>query len=391
MNAWLLMPCVAALVGWLTNWIAIRLTLYPARAFHIGGWRIQGLLPRKAERLVIQFTQALMRENDDVKALFSVIDAERVGAAVMEQLGENVDTLLERVLAAVNPSVWASLRPAVREYWLSQMRASTPRMVSRVVGAIGEQAELLVDLPALAADQVRTRPEVLSEIIWRTGRREFRFIEVSGAAIGAIMGLVLAAAWSVFPNLWVLALGGGGIGALTNWLAIQLVFRPSHPVSLGPFRYQGVIQRRQSEVSHLLAGIVVREMVSLGTMLAHLSDGGARFEQVCRAAIREELDRRTVGASTLLIMALGARSVDVAEKAMARAMAEEAPVAFADVMLPDSDHRALLSALSQRIAEIQPTEYGRLMRFMVAEDEYLLVLSGALFGAIGAVLGGLWV
>ena len=391
MSAWLLVPCVAGLVGWLTNWMAIRLTLYPARPRRIGAWSVQGLLPRKAERLVSQFTEALLPQPDGAESLLAVIDADRVGTAAVEQLGERINPLLEGVLAAISPDVWVALRPAVRSYWVGQMRSSAPRMVSRVVTALSDDTDRLLDLPTLAAEQVRQRPEVLSEIIWRTGRREFRFIEASGAVIGAVMGLGLAAVWSVIPDVWVLLLSGALVGAVTNWLAIQLVFCPSLPVSLGPFRYQGLIHRRQGEVSRLLASVVLSRMISLGTMLAHLTDREGRFEQVCRIAIREELDQRSLGASTLLVMALGARSSEDAEKAMARAMATEAPRAFADIALSAPDHQALQAALSQRIADMPQTDYGQLMRFMVAEDEYLLVVVGAIVGAIGAFVGGLWV
>ncbi|WP_421711005.1 hypothetical protein [Alcanivorax sp.] len=41
------------------------------------------------------------------------------------------------------------------------------------------------------------------------------------------------------PENWVLPFFGFIVGIATNWLALNLIFRPLNPVKSGPFRIQG--------------------------------------------------------------------------------------------------------------------------------------------------------
>ena len=49
--ALLSVPLMAAVVGWLTNWLAIQMSFYPVQFIGVGliGW--QGVIPRKAEKM----------------------------------------------------------------------------------------------------------------------------------------------------------------------------------------------------------------------------------------------------------------------------------------------------------------------------------------------------
>lgn len=387
MSEWLVMPLLAATVGWVTNWVAIWVTLYPTTPRKVGPLRIQGLVPRKAERLVRRFTETLVPDLGGVRSLLGVIDAERAAEEAVAQLGPRADRLLEAVLSAVNPELWRQLRAPVREHWIARLRPGLPRIMSRILRTLQESPERYIDLPELAAEQVRHRPEALGEILWRTGRAEFRFIEWSGGVVGLLMGLGMAALWSAVPSPWLATGGGAFVGGLTNWLAIRMVFAPVHPVRIGPWIWQGLVLRRQSEVSDLLATSVMERMMGFGEMLRHLSSRSVLFRELHHGVIAQELEETTGGAATLVTLALGARNTDEAIDSMSAAMARDGPELLAEVTLGEANRTAILGALSDRLRSLSPERYGRMMHFMVAEDENLLVAAGAVVGGIAAYAG----
>ena len=82
-------PFVAALVGWSTNWVAIRLTFRPleyvglARPF---GW--QGIIPSKAAKMARIFVDRTMFRLGTLKELFEEMEPERIAehiSAVMDK------------------------------------------------------------------------------------------------------------------------------------------------------------------------------------------------------------------------------------------------------------------------------------------------------------------
>src|SRR3546814_3210658 len=83
------------------------------------------------------------------------------------------------------------------------------------------------------------------------GHRELRFIESYGGVFGFIVGIVQAAAYSAFSVWWTMPIVGAIVGLGTNWLAIQMIFRPLEPRRyFGLVTYQGMFPKRQAEIAH---------------------------------------------------------------------------------------------------------------------------------------------
>jgi hypothetical protein len=64
-----------------------------------------------------------------------------------------------------------------------------------------------------------------------------------GAVMGCLFGLLQLVVFIAFDADWVLPAFGLLVGALTNWLALKIVFHPLKPLWIGPFKLHGVYLR----------------------------------------------------------------------------------------------------------------------------------------------------
>ena len=48
---WCLLPLIAAVIGWATNYIAVRMLFHPREEKRIFGLRIQGVFPKRQKAL----------------------------------------------------------------------------------------------------------------------------------------------------------------------------------------------------------------------------------------------------------------------------------------------------------------------------------------------------
>ncbi|HCR36914.1 MAG TPA: DUF445 domain-containing protein, partial [Opitutae bacterium] len=55
-------PIVTALIGWGTNWVAIRMLFEPKKPFSIFGLNIQGLVPKRQRELASKTAEVVDRE-----------------------------------------------------------------------------------------------------------------------------------------------------------------------------------------------------------------------------------------------------------------------------------------------------------------------------------------
>lgn len=386
-SAWLWIPLLNALVGGATNGLAILLALHPQRAIRLGPLRLQGILPRKAASLAADFSRQVLTAAVTPAALFAPVDPARMAAEAERQLGPRIDSLLDAMLSSVNPAHWARLRPAVREEWRRQLRPATARVTERVLQAVQEDPQRYIDLSALIGERMAADPEILTQIFRSSGRRELRFLVWSGALLGALLGLPIAAFWPWLPYPAYSALGGALVGGLTNWLALLLVFEPRRPRRLGPFTLHGLIHRRQRDTARAVAEMTLQRLISFGALTRHLASRPEVFRELCLRALSAELEQTAGGSTLLLIMALGARNAEQAIQAMTAAMTTHAPPLLAEVELPEDIRRVVVTTLVDSLASLPPETYGELLRSAVRDEEPLLVWSGVLSGAVAGLLG----
>src|SRR5699024_2066983 len=104
------------------------------------------------------------------------------------------------------------------------------------VDEISENVEALVDLKHMVQTQMREDKGLMVKMFREVGDPEFRFVINSGLYFGFLFGMIQLPIFIFFPQGWILPVGGLIIGAITNWLALNIIFRPVKPIPVGPDR-----------------------------------------------------------------------------------------------------------------------------------------------------------
>ncbi|MFW6108751.1 MAG: DUF445 domain-containing protein [bacterium] len=188
------MPALGGAIGWLTNWLAIRMLFRPQAPRRVLGLTVQGVIPRRRGEL-----------------------AERVADAIERDLFSHED-IREAVL---DPAYQAALRGRLerhmREY-VAEKLGQAPALVRKMVGrrfvdklARGAANEVMRYVPELldgAARDLESRFDIravirekidafdldqLEALVVGIARRELQFIEILGGVVGALVGLAFAA------------------------------------------------------------------------------------------------------------------------------------------------------------------------------------------------------
>ena len=71
------LPFIAALIGWITNWVAIKMLFHPKKRIKIGIFEIQGIFPKRqkifAEKLEELLNSIMKKEFRFVEILGGVL------------------------------------------------------------------------------------------------------------------------------------------------------------------------------------------------------------------------------------------------------------------------------------------------------------------------------
>jgi uncharacterized membrane protein YheB (UPF0754 family) len=181
-------PLLGGLIGWFTNWLAIRMLFRPRRPVRLFGFVYQGLIPKRKADLAHRMAEAITRDlvsNRDLADLLSRMDWEGEVRLLLEQV---IEEDLKRSALSRFPVVGVVADNLLAHIHTVLTREITRRLESRREG-IAERIGKRIDLGGLIRDKVNSFDlEYLETLVQGLVRRELRAIEILGGVLGFAIG-----------------------------------------------------------------------------------------------------------------------------------------------------------------------------------------------------------
>lgn len=188
----LMLPLVGALIGWLTNLLAVKLLFRPYEPVKIPGLPlvIQGLLPK--------------RRHDFARSIGETVEAELL---TFEDLVEQIHTteMTARLSVAISGAVREAVMartPAIIPGSMKKLFAGNiadlveelmPDIVNWVVKKIAVEARDEIKIGQMVEERMNAfNLEHLERVVFRVASREIKHITVLGGVLGFLIGLFQA-------------------------------------------------------------------------------------------------------------------------------------------------------------------------------------------------------
>ncbi|MCP4205315.1 MAG: DUF445 family protein [bacterium] len=381
-------PFVAGLIGWVTNWVAIKLTFKPLEFVGLRpflGW--QGIIPSKATKMASIFVDKTMFRLGTLEELFHSMEPDLIADHISKIMDRRLEGYTDEILFYEHPAVWRLLPQAVKEGVYERVRAEMPKLINGLMAEASDEIEDLIDFKHMLVTRLENDKDLLNRLFLDAGSEEFKFIVRSGLYFGFLFGLIQLTVWIFHKSWWVLPAFGIFVGYATNWLAINMIFRPLNAKRVGPWTIQGLFLRRQREVAAVWCRLVTTEIITLQHIMYAMLYGARaeRAKALIKKHIQPVADRvmQTYAPAAQIIVreeTLGEIRESVGEKAVA-------------VSTDPFDHwpfnrdRAARAEelLRERMEDLPPREFQDLLRPCFQEDEMKLILTGAVLGFLAGL------
>ncbi|MBZ0334681.1 hypothetical protein MARI_00990 [Marinobacter sp. JH2] len=385
---YLSIPVIAAFIGWGTNWLAIKMTFYPLE--FIGkppllGW--QGIIPSKARKMAAISVDATISKIGTVQEIFEQIDPNVLAAHIIYTVDPRVEEYVDELMLREHPTFWENLPSSARKLVYERVRKATPQLVDNLVQDIATNIEDLLDIKGMVIDRLAKDKRLLNRIFLECGDVEFRFIINSGMYFGFLFGLIQMAVWYLYPAIWVLPVFGLLVGWATNWIALNVIFRPLKQHKIGPLKIQGLFLKRQPEVAHSFCHIVTHEILTVGNIIQGILEGpkGDRARNMVKKHIKPLVDETAGMGKAFTQVAFGptgfaAMKNHVGEKAITISQSS-----FDNPAFEQDRARAVESIMVERMIALSSEEFQDLLRPCFQEDEIKLILVGAFLGMAAGI------
>src|SRR4051812_43799090 len=402
----LTIPLFTGAIGYLTNWSGVWMLFYPVE---FAGLRLPGLkrlaplLPRRIQQIpgvmqggvgwqgIIPSRAAKMGSIAVDKGISKVgspadfyqqLEPEKIAEQILVSSRADMRDLVDRIMEREHPQLWRDLPPRVREAVHERVQEQLPEIVHDVTVKIGKNIDDLLDVKLMVIRHVEAHPELMNRVFLDVGKKELDFIIRFGGVFGFVCGFPLILLTNTFPYWWVLPILGTSVGYVTNWLAIWMIFEPTEPHRVFGRTLQGLFLKRQPEVADVYAAIVADEIVTVRNIGSELLHGprADRTRAMIQSSLRPAVDRATGMVQPLVRMAVGPREYDSIRESLAVEGVDYTITPLQDEEFNKEQGRNVRTLIADRVREMSPGDFAELLRSGMREDEWLLVLHGAVLG-----------
>ena len=178
------LPIAGGVIGWLTNYIAVKMIFRPHKSKKILFFSVWGLLPRRqtelAQTIGLTVERELFNHADFRKAVLN----KSVEAAVVYEIEDQMDKFIGDKLLS-NPLFAAFLQgdfaTNLKQMFGKQVGEAVPGILSKVL----DQAESNLDLKIHIQEKIEKLSfEKLEEIVYQVASKELKAIVFLGAFLG---------------------------------------------------------------------------------------------------------------------------------------------------------------------------------------------------------------
>lgn len=388
----LAIPITAGIVGYVTNWVAIKLTFYPLEFIGIKpilGW--QGIIPANAGKVAGISVDLMVNKLLKVEDQFAKLDASIVAEEMAPILEKYTRSTISEALTEEVPFLWKNAPESIKEEMFKQAESDTEPLISAVMADMQTNINQIFDLRQMVVDELTNRKEILNTLFQKCGTEEFKFIEKSGIYFGFVFGLIQMVIFMIWNEWWLLPLGGLLVGYATNWLALKMIFEPRHPKKFGPFTFQGLFLTRQEVVSEEYAKIVTAEILTSEKIFSRIVNGPSarHLFWMIREHIEAYIDKSAVMIQPFVKLGIGASVYQRIKDNITDKFADLLPQVVSNVFPYAEEALDMETTLREQMQALSPEDFEGVLRPAYQQDEWKLILTGALLG-LAAGIGQLY-
>ena len=186
-----IMVIISAAIGWITNWVAIKMLFRPHNEINLGLFKIQGLIPKRRAEIGVGIANVVQNELISIKDVIANIDRKEFS----QRLNDLIDDVLEKNLKAKVKEKF----PVMQMFFSDKMAKDVSDTIKDIVmenqdkifEVFSNYAEENIDFSTIITDKISNFSlDKLEEIINGLAKKELKHIEVIGAILGAFIGLV---------------------------------------------------------------------------------------------------------------------------------------------------------------------------------------------------------
>lgn len=186
----ILLIVIGSMIGWVTNYIAIKMLFRPYKEINLGIFKIQGLIPKRRHEIGISLADTIQKELISIDDIMKKLE----NANLDVQMEKVIDNILEKKLATEITAKFPMIAMFLNESALNKIKEAIKGSImenkDQIISMLFETLEKNVDFKEIIIEKVDAFSlEELERITFSLAKKELKHIEIIGAVLGGLIGI----------------------------------------------------------------------------------------------------------------------------------------------------------------------------------------------------------
>lgn len=192
MSIWLIsIPFISAFIGWFTNWIAIKMLFHPKEPKKILFITFQGVFPKRqrqfAEKLGKMVSTELISFKEIEEKIVNPDNLKKLMPFVEAKIDDFLRNKLSDAFPIISMFIGDSTINQLKTIFMAELEIILPEMIASYM----KNMESQLDLEKIVTEKVYGfSSDKMENILVQIMSKEFKFIEIIGAVLGFLIGLL---------------------------------------------------------------------------------------------------------------------------------------------------------------------------------------------------------
>lgn len=185
------LPFITALIGWMTNFIALKMLFHPRKLVKLGPLRVQGVIPRRQNDIAGQLGRIVATDLLSSDDLAVQLTNERSREVFERAIDDQTEYFIRNKLGRAIPGSSLLLRSRTLAKLKAAFADELMEQIPPLVESLTRPKEGGLDIQLWVEEKVRAfSTDRMEKMLYDILAREFRFIELLGGVLGFVIGSV---------------------------------------------------------------------------------------------------------------------------------------------------------------------------------------------------------
>lgn len=182
---------IGAGIGWITNYVAIKMLFRPYKEVNFLFFKIQGLIPKRKKEIGENIANIIQNEIVSLKDIVLSLDKENIENKMENIIDGILEEKLEKEIRNKFPMVAMFLSDDMLSKIKNIIKTSILENRDDIIKMFTDYMEENIDFKGIIVSNIDNFSlEKLEEITYSVATKEFKHIEIIGAILGAIIGVL---------------------------------------------------------------------------------------------------------------------------------------------------------------------------------------------------------